>query len=172
MKNRSIVLPFALPLFCPWLYAQGEGWEPLFDDKDLSKWGVCGLPIDVEKQCWKVIDSAIVASTDGDTNHDHVWLPTEQEYQGFTLRLQFAAFRSSKGNSGLQLRSRYDRNSTWMDWPQIDMNPREPRRIGLLWDETRGVSRWIFPDLPKGKWATEDMAIGRPRLVFSDDSLL
>lgn len=171
MKPNSIILFFTLTLFCTCLHAQEAGWKPLFNGNDLSEWQVCGSPKDVAKHYWKVENSVIVANTNGDTDHNHVWLATKQEYQDFELKLQFAAFKSSKGNSGLQIRSRYDRDSMYMDGPQVDINPPEPYRVGMMYDETRGVARWIFPDLPKGKWVNDSMAIGKPQFYYSDDSL-
>jgi hypothetical protein len=170
MKTKFTLLLFIIMLFCLGLNAQ-EGWKPLFNGNDLSEWQVCGFPNDIAKQYWKVENSIIVANTNGDTDHNYVWLATKKEYQDFELKLQFAAFKSSKGNSGVQIRSRYDRDSMYMDGPQVDINPPEPYRIGMMWDETRGVNRWIFPDLPKGKWVNDSMAIGKPQLFYSDDSL-
>jgi len=57
-------------------------------------------------------------------------------------------FSRSRGNSGIQFRSRYGREAGWMDGPQVDVHPPAPWRTGLLYDETREVRRWIFPSLP------------------------
>ena len=46
---------------------------------------------------------------DSDT-HNYVWLQTIKEYGDFELRLKFQASRSNKGNSGVQVRSRYYEN--------------------------------------------------------------
>jgi Domain of Unknown Function (DUF1080) len=171
MKTNFFILFLVVTLLCQCLYGQKEGWEPLFKGNDLSQWQVCASPKDVAKQYWKVENSVIVVNTNGDTDHDYVWLATMKEYKDFELKLQFAAFKSSKGNSGIQIHSRYDKDTLWMDGPQIDINPPEPYRIGLMWDETRGINRWIFPDLPKGEWVKEEMVIGKPEFYYSDDSL-
>jgi hypothetical protein len=34
-----------------------------------------------------------------------------------------------------------------MDGPQVDIHPPAPWRTGLIYDETRGVRRWISPSL-------------------------
>jgi hypothetical protein len=34
----------------------------------------------------------------------------------------------------------------------------------MIWDETRGVNRWLYPPVPKGQWVNESMA--NPELVF------
>ena len=34
----------------------------------------------------------------------------------------------------------------------------------MIWDETRGSGRWLYPPVPKGKWVNQLMA--NPDLVF------
>jgi len=34
----------------------------------------------------------------------------------------------------------------------------------MIWDETRTVKRWLYPNVPKGEWADKSMA--DPNLVF------
>jgi hypothetical protein len=171
MKTNSILLLTIITLVSPTLNAQQDGWKSLFNGKDLTGWQVCANPNDAAKQYWKVKDSSIVANTSGDRNHNHVWLATTQEYQDFEFKLRFAMFKSAKGNSGVNIHSRWDKDSLYMDGPQVDINPPEPYRIGLMWDETRGSNRWIFPDLPKPKWVNKDMVIGKPQFFYSDDTL-
>ncbi len=70
----------------------------------------------------------------------------------FELRLTFQAYRDAPGNSGIQIRSRYDAGPDaprggWLDGPQIDVHPPRPWRIGLIYDETREERRWISPSL-------------------------
>jgi hypothetical protein len=171
MKPRSILLFALVTLVYPSLNGQKEAWKSIFNGRDFSGWQVCANPEDAAKHYWKVQDSAIVANTNGDKNHNHVWLATIKEYQDFEIKLRFAMFKSAKGNSGVMIRSRWDKDSLYMDGPQVDINPPEPYRIGLMWDETRGSNRWIFPDLPKPKWVNKSMVIGDPQFLYSDDSL-
>lgn len=147
------------------------GWKPLFNGKDLSEWVIQGRPEDISKQFFSVKDSAIVINTNGDRKHDYTWLTTKKEFKNADIKLKFALFRSSKGNSGIQVLSHYDKDSLCMDGPQVDISPSEPFRNGLMWDETRGVKRWIFPNLPKGKWINESMVIGKPQIYYSDEVL-
>ena len=77
----------------------------------------------------------------------------DNEYDDFQLRLEFQIFKESKGNSGLQFRSRFDTSDAnseggWLNGPQVDIHPPSPLRTGLIYDETRGVQRWIYPSLP------------------------
>ncbi len=129
-----------------------EGWRSLFNGKDLSGWEVKCLPQDREKVFWKVNNGAIECNSIGEPKHNYVWLVTEKEFANFEFRLKFQVFQFSKGNSGVQFRSRYDDsdsapNGGWLNGPQIDIHPPMPFRTGLIYDETQGVRRWIHPSL-------------------------
>jgi hypothetical protein len=128
--------------------AENDGWISLFDGKTLNGWRVFGKPDDVAKNYWSVQDGAITADSRGRKNHDHVWLLADKEYADFDLKVKVRGFRDSTGNSGVQVRSRYDGEAYHLDGPQIDVHPPTPFRVGLLYDETRQVAHWIFPVLP------------------------
>ena len=83
MKTNSILLFVVITLISPVLNAQQDGWKSLFNGRDLSGWQVCAKPKDAAKQYWKVQDSSIIANTNGDKDHDHLWLATTQEFQDF-----------------------------------------------------------------------------------------
>ncbi len=144
--------------------AKGKDWKSLFNGKDLSGWIVKCKPGDRDKDFWSVENGAILADSIGRKKHDYVWLITKKEYSDFMLRLRFQAYRESPGNSGIQIRSRYDDEAGWLDGPQIDINPPGPWRTGMIWDETRGVQHWLYPKVPKGQWVDKSMA--NPELVF------
>jgi len=139
-------------------------WKPLFNGRDLTGWTVKCKPADQDKQFFKVENQTIMADAMAMKEHDYIWLVTNREYSDFVLRLRFRAFRNSPGNSGVQIRSRYDDEAGWLDGPQIDINPPGPWRTGMIWDETRGVNRWLYPSVPKGQWVNEYMA--NPDLIF------
>ncbi|HEX2971264.1 MAG TPA: DUF1080 domain-containing protein [Tepidisphaeraceae bacterium] len=152
----------------PALGADQPQWQPLFNGKNLDGWTVKCKPADRAFTCWRVEDGTILADSMDVAKHDYLWLTTNQEYSDFVLRLRFQAYRNSPGNSGVQIRSRYDDAAGWLDGPQIDINPPGPWRTGMIWDETRGVSRWLCPDIPQGKWVDESMAKPDLKLFFSD----
>lgn len=81
---------------------------PLFNGKDLTGWKIEALPAESEKakSYWTVKNGAINLDTKGDKNHNYVWLISEQEYSDFDLTLQVRQPRITKGNSGIQIRSR------------------------------------------------------------------
>ena len=136
-----------------WAIDRDPVWISLFNGTDLYGWTVRALEEDREKSYWKVEDGAIVCDSLGDKDHNYVWLQHALEIDDFELRLKFKAYRDSPGNSGIQVRSRWDGspdapNGGWMDGPQIDIHPPQPWRTGLIYDETREVKRWISPSLP------------------------
>jgi len=138
-------------------------WRELSNGRDLTGWTVKCKPADRDKDFWRVDDGTILADSLGFKGHDYVWLVTNEEYGDFILRLRFQMYRESPGNSGIQIRSRYDDEAGWLDGPQIDINPPGPWRTGMIWDETRGSKGWLCPDVPKGQWVNQAMA--NPELV-------
>jgi len=128
--------------------AAQEGWTPLFDGKSLKGWQVAARPADRDQGFWRVQEGAITCDSRGRKDHDYVWLIHEQEFADFELKLKVRGFRDSPGNSGVQVRSRYDWQAFWLDGPQVDVHPPAPWRTGLIYDETRETRRWIFPSLP------------------------
>jgi hypothetical protein len=127
-----------------------EKWIPLFDGKTLAGWSVQCTEQDKAKTYWSVKEGAIAVDSLGDKDHDYVWLMSDGEYSDFTLRLKFQIFKASPGNSGVQIRSRYDLEAAWMNGPQLDIHPPNPLRAGLVYDETRETRRWIHPSLERG----------------------
>ncbi len=145
------------------------GYDNLFNGIDLAGWKIKAQPEDSVKNYWTVENGTIVVNSVGDTAHNYVWLLTETEFDNFELLLKFAAYKSSPGNSGIQLRSRYDEENYWLDGPQIDIHPPQPWRTGFIWDETRGEQRWIYPDVPKDEWVDESMREKEVNILYSDD---
>ena len=140
-----------LPLL---LIAAGQAADrgvPLFDGKTLRGWHVSAKPADRDEGFWNVVDGFLTCDSRGRKDHDYVWLVSDKEYGDFDLTLKVRGFRESAGNSGVQVRSRYDEAAGWLDGPQIDVHPAGPWRTGWIYDETRGTRRWIQPSLPDSK---------------------
>lgn len=141
------------------------GWQPLFDGRSLDGWRVECTEADRGRSFWSVADGAIVADSRGSREHGYVWLVSEAEFADFELRLEFQVERGITGNSGVQLRSRWNPDDTggWLNGPQVDLAPGDPWRTGFVYDETRGVQRWLVPSRPD--WRLEEAAAwpqGRP----------
>ncbi len=103
-------------------------WAPLFDGKTLNGWHVGAKPADGAKEFWKVKEGAITCDSLGRKDHDYVWLLSDNEYGDFELRLKVRGFRESTGNSGVQVRSRYDSEAGWLDGPVLLMREQGARR--------------------------------------------
>lgn len=154
MKHRPSYLIFTIVFITMSIFdtTVAQDWITLFNGEDLSGWEVKCTPEDGEKVFWTVRDGAIEANSMNRPDHDYIWLIHEDEFSDFELRLQFQAFRDSPGNSGVQVRSRFDESPDaprggWMNGPQADINPPTPWRTGLIYDETWGERRWIYPSL-------------------------
>jgi hypothetical protein len=123
----------------------------LFNGVDLSSWNVRCQPQDQGQTFWRVDQGTILCDSIGRRPTGYVWLVSDREFADFELTLQFQAYRHSPGNSGVQFRSRFDPTADggWLDGPQVDIHPPTAMswRTGLLYDETRGEQRWIFPGL-------------------------
>jgi hypothetical protein len=132
--------------------AEEAGFTSLFDGKTLNGWTINCLPKDREqsKKDWTVDGGTILADTVGRKEHFYVLLATNKEYGDFVLRLRFQTYRGVTGNSGIQIRSRYNPETGWMQGPQIDINPPGPEITGKLWNEGPGPHRWLSNEPIKG----------------------
>ena len=130
-----------------------DGWESLYNGKNLDGWHVECQTQDRSKNYWQAKNGYIECNSLGQPDHDYIWLISDNEYDDFHFRLEFLIFKTSNGNSGVQFRSRFntadaESGGGWLNGPQVDIHPPVPLRTGLIYDETRGVQRWIFPSLP------------------------
>ncbi len=147
-----------------------DDFTVLFNGFDMNQWEVKKAKKDTASRFWFVEDSMIVANSMGDSTHDYVWLMTKSEYDDFHLKLKFRPYRESPGNSGIQIRSRYDDEAEWLDGPQIDIHPPDSWRTGMMWDETRNNKRWIYPDIPDTSWVHEGMVEDPPPFYYAGDA--
>ena len=135
--------------------AHGEesGFLPLFEGKTLDDWTINCLAKDRElaTTAWTVDRGTILANTVGHREHFYIMLVTQKEYGDFVLRLRIQVERGVTGNSGIQIRSRYNAETGWMEGPQIDINPPEPELTGKLWNEGPGPHRWLSNETIKGQ---------------------
>jgi len=150
-------------------WVRETAWRSLFNGRNLDGWTVKCKPEDKTKKIWSVSNGEIVADSMAYDDHDYVWLVSNRQYTNFILRLRFKVDRDCKGNSGVQIWSRYDETNYYMHGPQVDINPPQPWRTGMIWDETKGNQRWISPNLPAGKWVDETMVKPGFKFYFSDE---
>lgn len=146
--NRTVLsaigLTFTLSFASPAQTAE-PGFVSLFDGKTLNGWTINCLPKDkkLAAKAWTVDDGTILANSIGHTEHFYILLATNKEYGDFILRLRIQVERGVTGNSGIQIRSRYNPKTGWMEGPQIDINPPQPEWTGKLWNEGPGPHRWL-----------------------------
>ena len=146
------IIVLCIIAFCFTSLKKDKGWEQLFNGKDLSGWSVICQDRDKDKEFWTVDNGTIYCNSIGRKDHNYVWLISDREFSDFELRFKFQAYSDSPGNSGIQFRSRYNRDlkGGWLNGPQVDINPPKsmPWRTGLIYDETDGMNRWVYPSLP------------------------
>jgi multimeric flavodoxin WrbA len=132
---------------------QESGFVRLFDGKTIDGWTIECLPKDrvLATTAWTVDRGTILANTVGHPEHFYIMLVTQKEYGDFVLRLRIQVERGVTGNSGIQIRSRYNPETGWMEGPQIDINPPDPTLTGRLWNEGPGPHRWLSNDTIKGQ---------------------
>lgn len=147
----------------------GDGFESIFNGSNLDGWIVKCTDQDSSKHYWFAENGCIVANSMGDSLHDYIWLQYDELLSDFQFRFKFQAEKTNHGNSGIQVRSRYDEDEQWLNGPQVDIHPSGPWRTGMMWDETRGYQRWIFPDLPKSEWVRPEMALNEAPFYYADD---
>jgi hypothetical protein len=161
--------PAALATLLLWLIPASspggeEGFISLFDGKTLTGWTVHCLPKDREqaKLDWTVDHGTILADTIGRKEHFYILLTTNKEYGDFTLRVRIQIERGVTGNSGIQIRSRYNPETGWMQGPQIDIDPTNPQgTTGKLWNEGPGPHRWLSNEpTPAARFLYADQAGG------------
>lgn len=153
-----------------------HGWKQMFNGNNLDGWEVKCVKQDKNKNYWKVENGTILCDSRGEKDHQYMWLQSVDEFADFEIRLQFQATHENKGNSGIQVRSRYDKTAKvdgefvgWMDGPQVDIHPIGPWRTGLIYDETRKTRRWISPSLPNSQISKEKYAPQKVIYYWNDE---
>ncbi|WP_159517657.1 3-keto-disaccharide hydrolase [Sunxiuqinia indica] len=154
--NRKLIIIILVLLYSLYASAQDD-FVSLFNGENLDGWVEKKTPRDRNYIFFRVIDGTIMANSLNNPEHNPAWLYSEKEYGDFELKFKFRAFKTSSGNSGLQVRSRYDDEEHWMHGPQIDIHSPAPWQTGMVWDETKGYERWVYPNLPRKASVNESM---------------
>lgn len=153
--------------------SSGNEWISLFNGQNLDGWSVQCTPQDQETNFWTVENGAILCNSLGNTDHNYIWLVSDGEFDNFELRLKFQVSKRHKGNSGIQVRSRWDPLAEeegpgdlagWLDGPQVDIETNDPWRNGYIYDETREAKRWIHPSLPN--WEIDSATYAPEKYIY------
>ena len=150
-------------------YAQSD-FVSLFNGENLNGWVEKKTLRDKNYMFFRVIDGTIMANSLNNPEHHAAWLYSEKEYANFELKFKFRAFKTSTGNSGVQVRSQYEDSDNWMNGPQLDINPPGTWRTGMIFDETKGNERWIYPNLPRNVNANESMQRKIFQFYFAEET--
>ncbi|HPO14360.1 MAG TPA: DUF1080 domain-containing protein [Candidatus Hydrogenedentes bacterium] len=125
---------------------RGEGWQDLFNGKDLSGWEQVGGT----KQTWGV-ENGLLYTSGGEGG----WLSTTKEYGDFELELEFNVPKD--GNSGVFIRAPREGNPAF-EGSEIQVLDDDSKAFGELkpWQFTGSVYATIAPSrrasLAAGTW--------------------
>jgi hypothetical protein len=160
MKRLKICyILFFLGLTLSATYAQKskDGWQPLFNGKDLTGW----KQLNGEAK-YEVKDGAIVGTSVMDTPNS--FLTTEKDYGDFILECEVKV--DNKLNSGIQIRSlsKPDHMNGRVHGYQVEIDPSDRAYSGGIYDEAR--RGWLYPmDInPEGKKAFKKDAWNKYRI--------
>ena len=127
---------FGVLLFVPsCLFAQKDGWQTLFNGKDLSGWVQRN-----GKASYEVKNGIIIGTTVPDQPNS--FLCTDKDYGDFILELEFMV--DSTMNSGIQFRSLSDPNimNGRVHGYQMEIDPSQRAWSGGIYDEGRRL--WLY----------------------------
>lgn len=144
------------------VFAQEEGFRPIFDGESLSGWkGIDGY--------WKVVDGAIVGETSAENPlKRNTFLRWDQgEVDDFELRLQFRISGSPQANSGIQFRGTQREDGHVVGY-QADID-RGGNWVGALYDEATG--RGVLAKRGNKTAVTEAGEIKAEQVANPDDLL-
>lgn len=118
---------------------EGEGWQPLFNSKDLKGWK--------QRNGWAIYridgDSIVGKTAEGSPNS---FLCSEADYSDFELRFEVKVDNAL--NSGVQFRSKSlpDKDKGRVHGPQVEIEA-SPGEAGYIYGEATGRN-WISPTQP------------------------
>lgn len=165
-KIRLPLLSLVLLLSCYTLQAQKskDGWQELFNGKDLTGWKQLN-----GKAKYEVKDGAIVGTSVMGTPNS--FLTTEKDYGDFILELEVKV--DNKLNSGIQIRSlsKPEYQNGRVHGYQVEIDPSDRAYSAGIYDEAR--RGWLYPlDLnPEGKKAFKKEAWNKYRIEAIGNSI-
>ena len=162
-RRSVIALILSLLLVSPARADDAEkGFVPLFDGKTLQGWKQRG-----GKAKYVVEDGQIVGTSVPNTSNS--FLCTEQTYGDFILELEYKVNRDL--NSGVQIRSEYDKETNRVFGYQVEIDPSPRAWSGGIFDE--GRQGWLFDlkDRPEPRKAFKQHQWTHYRIECQGDSI-
>jgi len=160
MKKYTIQIAFlffSLSISLTHAQKSKDGWQDLFNGKDLTGWKQLN-----GKAKYEVKDGAIVGTSVMDTPNS--FLTTEKDYGDFIFECDVKV--NNKLNSGIQIRSlsTQDYQNGRVHGYQVEIDPSDRAYSGGLYDEAR--RGWLYPmDInPEGKKAFKKDAWNKYRI--------
>ena len=158
MKLSSILTFLVVIIVLPsQAQSSRDGWESLFNGKDLSGWKQLN-----GKAKYEVKNKEIVGTTV--SNEPNSFLATEKNYGDFVLELEL--FVDTSMNSGIQFRSMSSPNyqNGRVHGYQVEIDPAKRAWSGGIYDEAR--RGWLYPlELnPEGKKAFKNNSWNKYRV--------
>jgi hypothetical protein len=136
---KKFDLTIALFLVSSVLFAQKEGWTPLFDGKTLNGWK------ELAGTAQYTVENGAIVGT-GVAGSGNSFLVTEKEYSDFVLEMD-VKIDDTSSNSGIQLRSHFDpgghEGKGLVFGDQYEIDPSSRRWSGGIYDE--GRRGWLYP---------------------------
>lgn len=164
LKTCLTVLFLAFVMFTAHAQKSKDGWQDLFNGKDLSGWKQLN-----GKATYEVKDGAIVGTSVMGTPNS--FLTTEKNYGDFILECEVKV--DNKLNSGIQIRSfsTPDYQNGRVHGYQVEIDPSDRAYSGGLYDEAR--RGWLYPlDInPEGKKAFKKEAWNKYRIEAIGNSI-
>lgn len=146
---RQVCVAACLLLFIETSFAQG--WETLFNQKDLKNWESRGgiAPFVIKDR--EIVGTAV-------TGTPNTFLCTKNTYGDFILELEF--FPSGKLNSGIMIRANADKSyrDGVVHGYQVEMDPSARAFSGGIYDEQR--RGWLYP-MSRNTAAQKALKIGQ-----------
>jgi len=162
-RRPCITFILGLLLVTPVRAADAEkGFVPLFDGKTLQGWKQLG-----GKAKYSVEDGQIVGASVPNTPNS--FLCTETTYGDFILELEYKV--NSALNSGVQIRSEYDKEKNRVFGYQVEIDPSPRAWSGGIYDE--GRRGWLFDlkDKPAARKAFKQNQWNQYRIECRGDSI-
>ncbi len=135
MKQRLLLPGFFLLTIVTTQAQTGDGWQYLFNGKDLQGWKQLNGQAKYEVKNGEIVGTTV-------PNEPNSFLVTEQEYGNFILELEL--FVDTSLNSGIQIRSlsKPDYQDGRVHGYQVEIDPSKRAWSGGLYDEAR--RGWLY----------------------------
>ena len=155
--RKLILLLAAIALSSTVLYAQNDGWERIFNGKDLDGWKANESP-----ESWTVEDGVIV----GQGAKSHLFYMKETFKN---LHFKATVKLNNKGNSGMYFRTAWGPGFPKGYEAQVENSSSDPKKTGSLYN----LSNFYEQIIPDDTWWTQEIiAKGNHIIIKVNDKVI